>query len=1106
MSKLPWKPWHQVVQLRPDVRTGELSLSQFAADLYDVIMDRGAAVYRTPEEFFALTYPTYNLRELAKDVVQRLAGKNDKTIRQLELTYGGGKTHTLITLWHLVRDPAKLPDLPAVQEFTQHIGMAPPRTRVAALAFDKLDAEKGMQVKSPAGDARWLRNPWSVLAYQLAGPDGLRLLHAEGLDAERESAPAENLLVELLAFPEKDDLATLILIDEVLMYAREKVGLDPAWRSRLVNFFQYLTQAATKIKRCAVVASLLASEPGKSDTLGKEIASELFTIFRREREEGIQPVLKEDVAEILRRRFFVSESIRDREAFLPHVMAALKGVADHDEPTAKEGKTAEGRFHRSYPFHPDLTEVLYTKWTQLEGFQRTRGVLRTFALALRDSVKWDQCPLIGANVFLNEPGKVEVSAAARELTNVAGSEEYEGKKQEWTGILEGELKKAREIQAETGGLNQREAEQAVFATFLHSQPVGQKASLRDLIVLLSSTRPDKIQLEKALRRWIETSWFLDEAAINDVPVGSDGKTVLPKSWRLGSKPNLTQMHHDARSKISADLIEAKLLKTIEGLKSLTAGTSGDGYKVKVHNLPDKPNDITDDGDFHYAVLGPKAVSTSGNPSADARRYLDETTGSDRPRVYRNAVVLAVPSREGLEVARTRIRDYLGWEEVQSQLKGQDVDLIRQETLNANLDAAKKKVPEAVQQAYNIVVTVSNGNEVQAFKLALDPNRPLFDQIKSDARCRIQETAVSYEALLPEGPYDLWRSGETSRRVKDLVGAFAQFPHLPKMLNRQAILDTLIEGCREGQFVLRVTRPDRSNRTIWRQEPDESDLKNTTLEVVLTESAELSHLEPSLLAPSKLPNLWQGTDIAVADARAYFSGGKVIKIARQGYEEAVTIPKAPQTIVDDAIAWAVKEGKLWLTNGPTSLLSEEIPAGLLASEARLQSPPAPVAATDVLPASLPEAWNGGSATALAIGDALGVKAGKPLPWQTVRAAIEGACQGRYLERTDDYGSWPSDYAGAAKVKLKPRSGPPPPPPSPGPPPPPAGLLVASSYLKPGEIQDLADQIGELGNAAIGYDMKILVRIEIGSEGKRPPEGVVTKLNRQLTSISTGLKLE
>ena len=154
MSKLPWKPWHQVVQLRPDVRTGELSLSQFAADLYDVIMDKGAEVYRTPNEFFALTYPTYNLRELAKDVVHRLAGKSDKVVRQWELTSGGGKTHTLIKLLHLVQDPKRLPDLPAVQEFVQHIGMTPPPTKVVSLPFDKIDVERGLETKGPSGEKR----------------------------------------------------------------------------------------------------------------------------------------------------------------------------------------------------------------------------------------------------------------------------------------------------------------------------------------------------------------------------------------------------------------------------------------------------------------------------------------------------------------------------------------------------------------------------------------------------------------------------------------------------------------------------------------------------------------------------------------------------------------------------------------------------------------------------------------------------------------------------------------------------------------------------------------------------------------------------------------
>src|SRR5258706_6875998 len=144
-------PWHEVVQLRSDLKTGELSLSLFAADLYDVAMDKARPVYQDPYQFFSLTYPTFNLRELARDVVLRLAGRNDKAIRQLELTYGGGKTHTLITLYHLTNNPRSLPaDLPAVQEFTQHIGQMPPRARIALLAFDKLEPGKGLQVHGPS--------------------------------------------------------------------------------------------------------------------------------------------------------------------------------------------------------------------------------------------------------------------------------------------------------------------------------------------------------------------------------------------------------------------------------------------------------------------------------------------------------------------------------------------------------------------------------------------------------------------------------------------------------------------------------------------------------------------------------------------------------------------------------------------------------------------------------------------------------------------------------------------------------------------------------------------------------------------------------------------
>ncbi len=1104
MSKVPWKPWHEVVKLREDVRTGELALNEFAADLYDVALRSGKRrIYEDPKEFFALTYPTTNLRDLAKDVVLRLAGKNQKAIRQLELTYGGGKTHTLITLYHLVNDPANLPDLPSVKEFQAHIGMTPPQARVAVLPFDKLDVEKGMEVFDPTGKKRRLRQPWSVLAWQIAGSSGLKLLHPDDKDEERDSAPAEPLLAELLSIPEKEKLGTLVLIDEVLMYAREKVGMDPVWRDRLVNFFQYLTQAATKVDRCCVVASLLATDPRKSDELGKAIQDELYAIFRREREEGVQPVLKEDVAEVLRRRFFTPDSIQDKEAFRQAVFAAMKGIVDLDDETKKNQKKAEERFIASYPFHPDLTEVLYSKWTQLEGFQRTRGVLRTFALALRDAEKWDESPLVGPNVFLHEPEKDGISEASRELTGVATSEVYEGKRQEWTAILQSELAKARETQSDYAGLKHREIEQAVFATFLHSQPIGAKALLRDLLVLIGATRPDKIELEKALRQWFDRSWFLDESADAEVkPV--NGAKPLPVSWRLGSKPNLRQMHADACTRVPDELVEMRLIEDTRKLKSLTSGASAAG--AQVHLLPDKPAQIEDDGDFHYAVLGPNFACESGKPAA-ARHFIEETTNAERPRKERNAVVLAVPSRDGLVGVRTAIKEYLGWETVRDTLKrqGQELDPIRHAMLQGYIDASNKRIPGTLEQAYCIVVTVNEKDEVQAFKVQVGDD-PLFQTIKNDKRSRIQDTAVSADAILPGGPYDLWREEEDARRVKDLVGAFARFPHLPKMLNRKAILDTIVNGCQEGVFVGRLTRPDKSIRTFWRQRLDDAVLDDPGLELVLPEKAELTELAPAMVYPQAIKELWDSPEVAMKRVREFFSGGRAMKVNRGGYEESIAVPRVPAIAVDAATAAAVRDGKLWLTSGPASFLAEDVPPGLMTDDAVVQGPPAAIPPMDVLPQRTPEAWTGGSTTGQVLAAALSKHAGKVLPWAVVRDAIEGGLRARMIERLPESGPWPCDYAGSSNLRLRITSGVPVPP---GPTPPTSppsqpGTRSGEARLQPSQIQDLADVMGDLLKAKGNCELAFTVHIELTGK-QAPDEQVIQAVNQVLQSVGDGFRL-
>src|SRR5882724_7355617 len=150
MSGTAAKPWNQIVRVREDVRTGALSLQEFAADLFDVVNLTGKRpIYENPDKFFSLSYATSAQRDIAAATAERLRGKSDKAIRQLELTYGGGKTHTLVTLTHLFREPTMLPGLPAVKEFESAMGGKAPKARIAAVCFDKLDPELGMPVLSP---------------------------------------------------------------------------------------------------------------------------------------------------------------------------------------------------------------------------------------------------------------------------------------------------------------------------------------------------------------------------------------------------------------------------------------------------------------------------------------------------------------------------------------------------------------------------------------------------------------------------------------------------------------------------------------------------------------------------------------------------------------------------------------------------------------------------------------------------------------------------------------------------------------------------------------------------------------------------------------------
>ena len=1108
-------PWHQMLTLRDEIR--ERTLAVFAADLYDVVMQQGKMpLYEEPEQFFGVTHVTGALKSLARDVMLRLAGQSDKAVRQLAETYGGGKTHALITLRHLVTDPEALPqETPAVQEFLAAIAPTPPpRARVAVLLGDRTDVERGMEARSPSGELRRLRLPWSILAWQLAGENGLRLLHPQGLAAERDSdsPPTTDLLESLLALPAEEGLATLLLMDEVLTYARQRVEANDSWQSILIDFFQFLTQAVTRTPRCALVVSLLSKETDDGE-LSRRVQGMMDTIFGRLRDSLVQPVGKDDVAEVLRRILFTPESVEASRAKWPaQVTAAVKGIVSLNVVAEQDSDNLGREFKNAYPFHPDLTDIFYSQWVSLEGFQQARGVLRVFAQALRASEGWDFSPIVGPGVFLNDRGKPELAEAATELANIAKMDEYEGRKQKWDRILASELAKAGQIQKEFQSLQRgREVEQAVMATFLYSQPIGRKARREELLRLLGPTQPDAIELDKALRNWVEVSWYLDETESQGGEVGAGGLKALPKFWRLGFRPNLKQMHHDACDRVNEAVLEDRVLKAIGTVKELTQGAVGAG--AKVHSLPDKPSDIPDDGQFRFGVLRPNAASEPGKPSTESRRFLEQTTGPDRPRQFGNAVVLAVPSRTGLSDMRQKARAVLGWEEVRAQFKaesdkqdgGDGADsAARLDRVKVEIDKAETELQRSIRLAYNIVVTRAANGEVQAFQLNFDDASPLFTLIQADERSRIQDAPVTAATLLPDGPYNLWRGSEAERGVQYLVQAFAERPDLPKMLNQRAIIDTLVQGCRDGLFVLELRRSDGAVRdTFWRENPDPDVLDDKDLYVVLPEAVEgLKHIRPELLTPGSegLRDLWSGPELRMGTITAYFSGTHSVEDPVEG---PLTVPKAERDVLNAAVSAAVQQGLLWLTSGPASLLREEVPPSLLSDAAVLQEPPPSVSLTAILPEALPDAWQGKETTVTAIKAALNRQTGKNLPWALVKEVVDSAYRARILEH-DAPGLLPQDWATAQAITLRVPSGvvagsqP-----TPQPEPVPHGWTTEAD-LQMLEVQELADQIGALKAAATDAELELEFRVRITLCGS-PSPSAINNFNDILAKVTSGLHL-
>ena len=342
-----------------------------------------------------------------------------------------------------------------------------------------------------------------------------------------------------------------------------------------------------------------------------------------------------------------------------------------------------------------------------------------------------------------------------------------------------------------------------------------------------------------------------------------------------------------------------------------------------------------------------------------------------------------------------------------------------------------------------------------------------------------------------------------RRVKDLAGAFAQLPHLPKMLNASAIVDTLVDGCVAGDFVLRLVRPDRTVRTWWRSRPDDEALKDPDLEVVLSTAAELADVPGALLRKGSLAGLWEPrNELTLADLKSYFSGANIVQIDRGGYTEGQQVPKASLDVISAAVEKGVLDGDLWLVSGPTSLFNEQVPAGILTVSSTLLPPPDAIVAAVILEGNLPGAWRDGQATVAGILAQISTQRGRPMPWSLVQQAVDGALRARIVELAPESASWPCDPSIAAKVVLTAVTG--------AATPPRGGYegtvvndkgFAFRAYLQPNEIQDLADALTDILalQAKHGIKLRFHLSVEGTTDGELKPDASAD-LRKALEDIS------
>ncbi len=783
------KPWREVVTPHKDVASGRYQQAEFAADLWQVRLGEGTDEYRDPVEFFRRTYLTESLKRMLVGAVRRMAGQGGDPVVQLQTNFGGGKTHSMLALYHLFSGIAPT-ELPGIDAVMQEAGATTlPTVRRAVLVGNRISP--GNPATKPDGTV--VRTLWGELAWQLGHAAGgaseaKRAFNRLAADDEKATSPGDVLRELFVEYG-----PCLILIDEWVAYARQlhdQSDLPAGSFETQFTFAQVLTESAKLAKNCLLVISLPASDTTGSPHAqtedvevggqrGREALDRLRNVVGRV-ESSWRPASAEEGFEIVRRRLF--EPLADPAQFKDRDVVA-RAFADFyrtqqaEFPPDCRDADYEKRIKAAYPIHPEIFDRLYTDWSTLVKFQRTRGVLRLMAAVIHSLwEKGDKNPLImPANIAIDD------TRVQFELTRYLSDN--------WVPVIEKDVDGPNSlplrIDGEVPNLGKFAACRRVARTiYMGSAPLMKAAhrGIEDRRVKLGCVMPGESPsvFVDALRRLAAAATYLYQ----------DG----PRYW-YSTQPTVTKLAEDRAEQLKRD--PDKVMHELDGRLRKDLERKGDFSRI--HPLPQSGQDVPDDLDARLVVLGINHPygKEPGSAAEVAAKAILESRGST-PRHYRNALVFLAADKIRLQDLDEAARKYLAWESILAEKgeKGLNLDpqqVKQAETQKTAADGAiTARLPETYQWLLVPVQTTPQAAiEWQAMRLSGQDALAVraSKKLKNDELLITSFAATRLRMELDKVP--LWRGNHVA--IKQLVEDFASFIYLPRLKDSSVLIGAIRNG-------------------------------------------------------------------------------------------------------------------------------------------------------------------------------------------------------------------------------------------------------------------------------------------------------------------------